>query len=230
MRSKTVDSEDSWTTALYTSRSRVAPIRTTTIPKLELNGATILVDLITEVRKEFKALNICISEDDVNLWIDSSIVLSWINTDIPLNMYVANRIAQIHESSTIAQWRYVLSQDNPADLITRGTSTQSLESSTLWWKGPQWFTQNSSHWPAGLEHAVSIPEIRTIEPVLTVTQYNSVDSSKDYNMLHQYSSWTKLIRITAYIQRFCKNSKFAKTERTIDHLHAFELRPPRKLG
>jgi len=41
LRSKTVDPEDSWTTALYTSRSRVAPIRTTTIPRLVLNGATI---------------------------------------------------------------------------------------------------------------------------------------------------------------------------------------------
>ncbi|KAF0720151.1 Integrase catalytic domain-containing protein, partial [Aphis craccivora] len=206
VRSKIVDSEDSWTTALYTSRSRVAPIRTTTIPRLELNGATMLVDLITEVRKEFKALNICLSDDDVNLWTDSSIVLSWINTDTPLKMYVANRITQIHESSTIAQWRYVPSQDNPADLITRGTSAQSLESSTLWWKGPH------------------IPEVRTIKPVLTVTQYHSADLSKDYNILHQYSNWTKLIRITAYIQRFCKNSKFAKTERTIDHLHAFELK------
>lgn len=224
VRSRAIDSEDSWTTALYTSRSRVAPIRTTTIPRLELSGATILADLMTEVLKEFKALNILISTDNVYLWTDSSIVLSWINTDIPLKMYVANRITQIHESSTIAQWRYVPSQDNPADLITRGTSAQSLESSTLWWKGPQWLAQSNSHWPAGFEYSVNIPEIRIIKPVLTVTQCHSVDSSNDYNLLNQYSSWTKLIRITAYIQRFCKNSKFTKAERTIDHLHAFELK------
>lgn len=87
---------------------------------------------MTEVRKEFKALNLLVSDDNVSLWTDSSIVLSWINTDLPLKMYVANRITQIYESFTIAQWRYIPSQDNPADLTTRGTSVLSLESSTLW--------------------------------------------------------------------------------------------------
>jgi len=107
-------------------------------------------------------------------------------------MYVANRITQIQESSTVAQWRYIPSQDNPADLITRGIFAQSLESSTLWWKGPQWLTQNSSHWPAGFEYAASIPKVRTIKSVMTVSQCHSVDSSKDHNLLNQYSSWQNL--------------------------------------
>lgn len=229
VRSTTIDSEDSWTTALYTSRSRVAPIRTTTIPRLELNGATLLVELMAEVRKEFEALNIFISDDNVTLWTDSSIVLSWINTDIPLKTYVANRVTQIHESSNIAQWRYVPSQDNPADLISRGVSAQVLESSSLWWKGPQGLGQNNNWWPAVVNHIADIPEVRVIKPVLTVTKSPSDESSNEFNLLNQYSSWTKLIRVTAYIRRFFNNLRSGKSVRVTEYLHAFELKAAKEV-
>ena len=80
---------------------------------------------------------------------DSSIVLTWIQG--PPNRwktFVSNRVATIQEESASATWRHVPSQSNSADLVSRGVEPATLSTSTLWWKGPQWLTQEPFSWPA----------------------------------------------------------------------------------
>ena len=60
---------------------------------------------------------------------------------------VGNRVALIQEETAAATWRHVPSQSNPADLISRGIQLTTQSTSTLWWKGPQWLTQQPSSWP-----------------------------------------------------------------------------------
>jgi len=86
--------------------------------------------------------------DESYLWTDSSIVLTWIQG--PPNKwktFVGNRIAFIQEEPAAATWRHVPLQSNPADLISRGIEPITLSTSTLWWKGPQWLSQEPSSWP-----------------------------------------------------------------------------------
>jgi len=61
--------------------------------------------------------------------------------------FVGNRVAFIQEEKAAVTWRHVLSQSIPADLISRGIEPTTLSTSTLWWKGPQWLTQQPSNWP-----------------------------------------------------------------------------------
>lgn len=72
----TPTSNGEFETLLYISKSRVAPIHATTIPRLELCGAVLLSDLTTEVVSELKKINTNLHQRDVVLWSDSTVVIA----------------------------------------------------------------------------------------------------------------------------------------------------------
>jgi hypothetical protein len=137
----------------------VAPLKQLTIPRLELSAATLLAKLY---KKAIRALNTTINES--YLWTDSSIVLTWIQG--PSNKwktFVGNRVAVVQEETASATWRHVPIQSNFADLISRGVEPTTLATSTLWWKGPQWLTQEPSSWPTTeFNTPTEILEIRNV--------------------------------------------------------------------
>lgn len=81
----------------YVSKSRIAPLKQTIIPQLELCGILLLAELVSTVVKELASLGINVNSKGINLWTDSIIMLSWINCTKPLQKYVANRVAWIHD-------------------------------------------------------------------------------------------------------------------------------------
>lgn len=117
---------------LYTSKSRVAPMKATTIPRLELCGAVILAELVVEVQAELQQVNVTVPSNDIFLWSDSTIVLAWIASTSSFQVYVSNRIARIRDLSITHQWHHVSTNDNPADLISRGVSVHIMSASNLW--------------------------------------------------------------------------------------------------
>ena len=80
-------------TSLVTSKTCVAPIKQITIPRLELNGALILAQLLSHCKK---LLDLPLSH--VFAWTDSTIVLAWLQGNPRrFKVYVGNRVAQIME-------------------------------------------------------------------------------------------------------------------------------------
>ncbi|XP_075239333.1 uncharacterized protein LOC142334891 [Convolutriloba macropyga] len=103
------------------------PIRHTTIPKLELQAAVYGVRLKRQIVREHD-----VKIDKVYLWTDSSTVLQWLQSaHKKQQVFVANRAAEILESSSMYQWRHVKCIENPADIGTRGMSIEGLKESTL---------------------------------------------------------------------------------------------------
>ena len=129
---------------LICSRTHIAPLKPLTIPKLELCGALMVAKLMSSIAKD---LNIPLQS--LYAWTDSTITQCWINsTPSRLKVFVANRVQHINELVPAAQWRYVPSAVNPADVATRGVSPQRLLQQELWWDGPPWMLQSSDCWPA----------------------------------------------------------------------------------
>ncbi|GFT22221.1 uncharacterized protein TNCV_3272571 [Trichonephila clavipes] len=107
---------------LITSNSRVAPIKSLTIPRLELCAAVLLAKLVKRV---VAALQLETAE--VYLWSDSMIVLAWLRKEpMDLKTFVQNRVAKIKELYPNQLWRHVPSDQNPADLVSRGVDPEKL--------------------------------------------------------------------------------------------------------
>ncbi|GFW29577.1 uncharacterized protein TNCV_1549881 [Trichonephila clavipes] len=103
-----------------------------TIPRLELCAAVLLAKLVKRV---VAALQLETAE--VYLWSDSMIVLAWLRKEpMDLKTFVQNRVAKIQELYPNQLWRHVPSDQNPADLVSRGVDPVKLLQQNLWFNGP----------------------------------------------------------------------------------------------
>ena len=71
------------------------------------------------------------------IWADSKCILNWLKSKKLLSVFVKNRITEITSEKNV-EFRYINTNDNPADLPSRGMSSKELKQSTLWWNGLEW--------------------------------------------------------------------------------------------
>ncbi|XP_072403265.1 uncharacterized protein [Diabrotica undecimpunctata] len=199
------DTLGSFTSNLYCAKTRVAPLKTLTIPRLELSGAVLLAQLVSKVTSycEFDFQNIY-------YWIDSTICLSWINSSPHiLKTFVANRVATIQQLSNVTSWCYVNTKDNPADLLTRGMTPSNLASSNFWFHGPSWLIQTESQWPTNNTQQSSmiltenLPEVRNTN--FSLINIVNIFDTYIIELINKHSSFFKLQRIFAYVLRYMNN-------------------------
>ena len=196
---------------LVASKSRVAPIKKQTIPRLELLGALILARLVNKL----KSLDI---ETPTVLWTDSMTTLCWIKKEQVWKQYVGQRVDEIRRLTPKDSWRHCPREVNPADLPSHGLCAKELSSSKTWWNGPNFLHNHVNQWPEMSQPAETEEEeiqreaIKT-EKVITHSMVNtensdSIDRGIDKIMdIERYSNITTLLRVTAYVIRFVNTVK-----------------------
>lgn len=103
---------------LVTATARLAKVGLS-IPRLELVSGHMAVNLITNVRDALKVFPV----GKLHCWLDSTVALHWIRGGGDYKQFVSNRVGKIQQHSDV-KWRHVASQENPADLGSRGGSVQ----------------------------------------------------------------------------------------------------------
>ena len=185
--------------SLVSSKARVAPIRHTTIPRLELMAALIASRLAQTIYEEFKIKPSC-----TTLWTDSTIVLNWLRSEsATFKTFVGVRVAEIQAAWDPKCWRYVPSESNPADDLSRGISVKEL-STGRWINGPDFLSKPKTEWPINEKHEVSSNDSEKRKPSKAVAV---ITKSQPLLNPENFSSWEKLSRVTAYCLRFINNIK-----------------------
>ncbi|GFS28562.1 integrase catalytic domain-containing protein, partial [Nephila pilipes] len=124
---------------LICSRSKLAPVKKITLPRLELLAALLGTRLLQYFYRETN-----MHSHTAVLWSDSTVALSWIKGDPNRwKTFVCNRTTEILQYTTPSQWRHCTGTDNPADHLTRGTFPSQLPSLEYLWHGPKWLNHDS---------------------------------------------------------------------------------------
>ena len=218
---RSVDESNNVHVSFVTSKTKVSPIKCLTIPQLELCGANLLADILNHMKV---VLNIPI--DHIHAWTDSTIVLSWLDGNLrQFKTSVGNRVSYIIDVVPPTRWGHVLGWDNPADCASWGMLPSQLIARP--WSLVDWtrlaasgrgiLAQASSNWT--WLYAQETDELCTLSHIM-VTQ---VEPAIPFD---RFSSFFKLIRVTAWINRFIFNYRThcKETSHPSHRLSIFELK------
>ncbi|XP_064629292.1 uncharacterized protein LOC135488580 [Lineus longissimus] len=193
---RVVDQNGYTATRLVMSKSKVAPVKKVSLPRLELLAAVVNTRLVKFV-KESLSRNI----DRVTMWTDSTVTLAWIRKPSHVwKTFVANRVEEIQTTWEPELWRHCPGEDNPSDLLTRGLPAEDLVNREEWWSGPHWLPLSTDMWPKG---KLSDESSEDLEEKKTTTRSNVAiveEPPKDAPIdASRYGSWNKLTRVTARV-------------------------------
>lgn len=171
------------------TRSRVAPKKQQSVPRLELCAALTGAQLYKVISTELTLpIRNCI------LWSDSATVLTWLGSDSwRYKVFVGTRVAEIQELTEAATWRQVPSQNNPADDITRGLTIQDISKGGIWADGPKFLKQTPSDWPNLPPPPQSDPEGELKRQVVCLTVSSSSVSDPCL-----YQTWDSFLKAIAH--------------------------------
>ena len=157
-------------------------------------------------------------------WCDRVTVLWWVRgRSRNFKPFVANRIEGMQTSTDPKQWRYVPTSVNPAGMLSRGMHANELAKCDSWWRGPAFLQESEDTWPLNKTFAKPIGNDEIKRSVSQRTTSSLQEPRGDQESYHTflalvegvalpldptyYSSWLKLKRIQAWVNRFIINCR-----------------------
>ncbi|XP_066923456.1 uncharacterized protein [Clytia hemisphaerica] len=212
------DDKEQISTSFLMGKSRVAPLKQITVPRMELTAAVTSIKVSNLLNQELKYENL-----EHVFWTDSKVVLGYINNESKsFHVFVANRIEIIRDNSTNKQWNHVPGKINSSDIGSRGIEASKLNESR-WLQGPEFLQKPYKTETEAAIYDVSPddPEVKTKKKVLMIKGHSEQTSFINH-LISQTNNWWKLKRVIARIMIWrSKQSNY--TQITLDDMQAAEV-------
>ena len=189
-------------TRLIMSKSKIAPKKMISIPRMELNGANLGNRIKNFILKET-----CLKFEKTYQFVDSSTVLGYVQKEYgKFRPYEGERIAEIQSSNMfqdgkLVGWAWVASEDNPADWCTKPRAVGDLPPGGFWERGPDFFNKEESEWPIRFTYKSE----KLDGEILPLNVHTAVVQDKSSDVLHRIiercGTWRKCVRVMAWVLR-----------------------------
>ena len=212
------------------SKAKVTPLKTISVPRLELMAAIVGLRIAETVGQ-----TLGLPQEKWIFWSDSLDVLYWVRGHSrQFKPFVSNRVGKIQSKVDPAQWRYTPSKVNPADKLRMGMTADFLVRDQTWWNGPKYLSQPEGMWPT-----MSLPSARS-DDIERKQKYRATFLASTEKEIclpelklkgtrldpERFSEWFKFLCVLAYVVRFIQNSsKMAKVQGplTVDEINDAEV-------
>lgn len=208
-----VETESHTVVRFVVAKTRVAPLQTQTVPRLELLAALLLSRLMVSVTD---SLNSTMPYLGMKCYSDSQVTLYWIKgTGKEWRPFVQNRVKEIRHKVHPDCWSHCPGKANPADLLSRGMTVLELSVSRLWRAGPDWLATGGTSCPEleltlmPDECSAELKATSKMSHTLLATELKpTIGTLLDYG---RFSSLLKLLRVTVRVLRAVKIFRSLKT-------------------
>lgn len=186
------EEDDKIECALIGSKTRVAPLKFVSIPRLELQAALIGVRFANNIVASHR-----ITIKQVSYWTDSRDVICWLRADHRrYSQFVAFRVSEILETTERHQWQWISGKKNVADDGTKWKRTPTLDPTSRWFRGPDFLWRPEADWPERDTSTEGTSE------EMRKTLLHHVALTEPWILIDRFSSWQRLVRTVAYVIRF----------------------------
>ena len=217
-------SENKSVVRFVAAKTRVAPLQSQTVSRLELLSSLLLSKLMVAVRHSLQPQ---LTSLDIRCYTDSQVALYWIRgKDKEWKPFIQNRVREIRRNVHPDLWSHCPGKTNPADLPSRGLKMLELSVSKLWRVGPEWLSLDTPILPDFDSTPIPelcLPELKTSSKLthnlLAIEMKPSIEGVMTCT---DYSSFSKLLRVTAYVLRAVS---YFKTKKKSDIKHSTTLTP-----
>ena len=173
-------------------------MRHLSIQRLELQAAVMAVRLKEQIVKEHE-----LKIRSCSFWSDSTTVLQWIHSSHrKQQVFVANRVAEILDTTDVSQWKHLSGINNSADIGTRAINVEELKRKE-WLTGPAWLTRPKSEWPEQVNLIFASDEENIPSSVFMV----QAEEKKAVIQWELFSNFNRLVNTMAYVQRASRKHK-----------------------
>ena len=185
---RTTNADGSSTSRYKISKTKVAPIKQLSIPKLELEAVTLGAELAGSCESEMTS-----TISSKHFWTDSTATLGWIQSKQRQKMYIANRLTKIHENFNPENWRHIPGKMNPPDHGTRGLTPSDIPK--LWLQPPEYLSTPQDSWNFAED---SDPHICAKQATELQTPVIEVE---------KFSTWNRLLNTTRTVFQAIRHFK-----------------------